>query len=126
MYLMRFLTFLSGFLWRIIFSYTNPESIDFRRAPSFEYAQLNDQNFTINKNFNVAVADPPLIGKNVETFFLMNQVTPYSLLRNFPEAGSSMKQVLFNEKSNYHSRIRGTNPHCAPGKWRTGPAFYRI
>jgi hypothetical protein len=39
-------------------------------------------------------------------------IPSYSLLRISAAASSSMKQVFFNEKSNYYSRFGEPEPHC--------------
>jgi len=126
MHLIHFLIQIKGLLMGSFFSLKCLCKRCLQHAPSSEYAQLILPFFTLNKNFNTAVAEPPLTGNDLTNFFSTNQHRPYFSLCNFPEAGSSMKQIFFDEKPNYYPRLGQSNPYSSAGKRRAGPTFYRI
>ena len=83
-----------------------------RHPLNIEAATETFRNFSLNKNFNVAVAASPPIEKNSTTFLLMKYFKTYSLLSAIPEYSSCTKQVFLNEKSNYNPRFGKPEPYC--------------
>jgi len=95
-------------------------------TPFSEYPPFTQTNFSHNRNFNVAVAGPPLSLMNFKTVLSM-MIFFDSLIRiKKPEDSSRVKDEYFNEEPNYYPRFGQTDPNSAAGKWRTSPAVYRI
>ena len=92
--------------------------------PSSEY-DLIKQNFSPNRNFNLAVAEIPLRRTNCKTVVTMKAID--LLIRIIcPEDSNCVKEEYFNEKSNHYSRFGKADPDSSAVGRRTSPAFYRI
>jgi hypothetical protein len=91
-----------------------------------EYPRIQQTNFSPNRNYNIAVAAPPLTLLNVKTALSMMMPIEYLIRTQDPGISSCAKEEYFNEKSNHYSRFGKADPDSVARKQRACPTFYRI